>query len=129
MTARKILAAALLLVATFTLGGCCLCSIWTRNFEKYECRSKQSEAKANLRALFVAEESYRSEHGKYAPFDVVGFAPQGETLRYDYALVEVDDAHFVAEARGKDEQAGDIWRIDNTNALTNVANVCGGSQG
>jgi len=128
MLTRIFATATILGLAAFSLGGCCLCSIATSNFERYTCRSKQSEAKANLRALYVAEESFRSEQGKYAPLDAVGFSPQGETLRYDYVLLEVDDTHFVAEARGKNEQAGDVWRIDNTSTLANVLSVCGGSQ-
>src|SRR3954466_11359669 len=38
-----------------------LLAIAVPNFLKFQCRSKQVEAKSNLRALAVAEESYRAE--------------------------------------------------------------------
>lgn len=127
MRARLFVAAVVLAVAAANLGGCCLCPIATRNFDKFQCRSKQTEAKANLKALAVSEEAYRAENGRYAALDAVGFAPAGETLRYTYVLVEASEDRFVAEARGQDEQSGDLWRIDESKVPVNVANVCGGS--
>jgi Tfp pilus assembly protein PilE len=129
MRAPLVVVTALLVTAAIALGGCCLCPIAASNFDRYQCRSKQTEAKANLQALAVAEESYRAEYAKYAALDAVGFAPGGETIRYEYVLVEASADHFVAEARGKDEQKGDLWRIDETKVPINVANVCGGTSG
>jgi hypothetical protein len=71
----------------------------------YRCRYKQSEAKGNLKALYVAEESYKSEHGIYGSMEAVGFSPKGNPLRYRYSV----DVHtgaggigFTAIAMGSD---------------------------
>ena len=42
-----------------------LAAIAIPNFVKFQCRSKQSEAKGNLKAIYVAEESYRAERDHY----------------------------------------------------------------
>lgn len=106
---------------------CCCCFDAVSNFTRYQCRAKQSEAKGNLKALFVAEESYRAEKNTYGTLDEVGFRPSGEKLRYDYVLVSHDAEHFVAEARGKDEMNGDLWRVDEHGQPENLATVedCG----
>ena len=44
-----------------------LAAIAIPNFVKFQCRSKQSEAKTNLKALYVAEEAYRGEYDLYVP--------------------------------------------------------------
>lgn len=82
------------------------------NFIKYQCRAKQSEARANLRALAVAEEMFKAERGTYAPdLAALGFKPQGDRLRYDYVVVAATADEFRAEARGKEDMAGDTWVI------------------
>jgi hypothetical protein len=117
------LAVLLAFVALFQTA-CCCCDIWFNNFARFQCRSKQSEAKVNLKSLYVAQESYRAEFDKYGTLEEIRFVPQGEKIRYEYVLVSYDETHFVAEARGKDEQAGDLWRIDETNKLDNVESIC-----
>jgi type IV pilus assembly protein PilA len=42
-----------------------LAAIAIPNFVKFQCRSKQSEAKGNMKALYVAQESYRAEFDTY----------------------------------------------------------------
>jgi type IV pilus assembly protein PilA len=95
------------------------------NFVKFQCRSKQSEAKTNLKMLMVLQEGHRGLNAAYAPdLATVEFQPSGAVVRYTYSLLEADDMKFVAEARGIGEMAGDVWTINNTGALVNVDNVC-----
>ena len=114
-----------------------LAAIAIPNFVKFQCRSKQSEAKANLKSLFVAEEGFRAENNKYSgDLAAIQFAPRvgvvggprsplhGEKVRYEYTIVGYDDVKFTAEARGTGEMTGDLWRITNNNDLVNVDNVC-----
>lgn len=97
------------------------------NFIKYQCLSKQSEAKSNLKALFVAEEMYRTDKDGYSQdLATLEFTPQGQTLRYDYAVVAASKEAFRAEARGKGDMAGDVWAITNANDLQNVRSKCNG---
>ena len=95
------------------------------NFVKFQCRSKQSEAKGNLKALFVAEASHHGEADSYSSdLSTIGFTPRGERIRYEYVVVEAGKDSFRAEARGTSEMAGDLWVIDQENTLKNVDNVC-----
>lgn len=101
---------------------------------RFQCRSKQSEAKGNLKALYVALESYRAEHDVYSDdFAALEFTPKGAKTRYRYVVTDVVDpapgreAGFVAWAIADDSDplhAGDAWCIDNTNTITNLHNIC-----
>lgn len=102
-----------------------LAAIAIPNFVKFQCRSKQSEAKGNLKALFVAEESFRAENNKYSgDLAALQFSPRGAKVRYEYSIVGYDDVKFTAEARGTGEMTGDLWRITNNNDLLNVDSAC-----
>jgi len=54
------------------------------NFIKFQARSKQSEARSNLKAIFTAEKSYYGDKQIYVDLlDVIGFAPERNN-RYGY---------------------------------------------
>ncbi len=112
-------------IAAVALSGCCLCDSFFGNFNRYECRAKQSEAKSNLKSLYIAQSMFQAERSRFGTLEEIGFAPAGETLRYEYVLVSHDDTHFVAEARGKDEMTGDLWQIDDTGTPRALQSVCG----
>jgi len=63
-----------------------LAAIAIPNFLKFQAKSKQSEAKTNLKAVYVAETGYFGENNAYANFAVVGWQPVGKTLLYGYGL-------------------------------------------
>ena len=61
-----------------------LAAIAIPNFIKFQARSKQSEAKANLKAMFTAEKAYLQEKDKFSSLvGEVGFAPERNN-RYAY---------------------------------------------
>lgn len=123
-----IVALVLNLVLVPTCGGI-YAAIAIPNFIKFQCRSKQSEARSNLKALFVAEEMFKAEHQGYSPdLAAIGFSPMGERLRYDYVIVSADPQSFRAEARGKDDMAGDVWAITAANDLQSVQDKCGAGE-
>ena len=63
-----------------------LTAIAVPNFIRFQARSKQSEAKTNLRALFTSEKSYFGEREAYSPFArLIGFTPERGN-RYAYRL-------------------------------------------
>jgi Tfp pilus assembly protein PilE len=102
-----------------------LAAIAIPNFIMFQCRSKQSEAKGNLKALYVGEMSYFAEKNTYSnDANALGFQPRGNILRYDYVITEAGPQLFRAEARGKNEMTGDLWVIDQTGQPQNVDNVC-----
>ncbi len=78
-----------------------LAAIAIPNFLKFQARSKQSEAKANLKACFTAEKSYYQEKDTYSPnIGDIGFSPErGNRYTYDTggnALYEARSAATIA---------------------------------
>jgi type IV pilus assembly protein PilA len=61
-----------------------LAAIAIPNFLRYQAKSRQSEAKTNLGAIFVAETAYFSEQTRYGSFAEIGYALAGTTNRYTY---------------------------------------------
>ena len=84
-------------------------------FMRFKCRSMQSEAKGNLKALYVAQESYRAEFGSYiVDQEALGWTPKGARIRYEYVVkVSGSDApndtppRFEAYAVGFDQEMND----------------------
>jgi type IV pilus assembly protein PilA len=63
-----------------------LAAIAIPNFIRFQARSKQGEAKANLKSMFTAERSFYQEKDRYSNFvDEVGFSPE-RANRYVYRL-------------------------------------------
>jgi len=61
-----------------------LAAIAIPNFVKFQARSKQSEAKANLKAMFTAEKAYAAEKDKFSEkVGEIGFSPERNN-RYAY---------------------------------------------
>ena len=103
-----------------------LAAVAIPSFVKFPCRSKQAEAKSNLRSLYIAELSYRGEFDRYSSdLKSLGFAPMAVRPRYEYVVVDATQDTFVAEARGTSpELVGERWRITNANQLENITNKC-----
>ena len=73
-----------LMVAVAIVG--ILMAIAIPSFTRFQARSKQSEAKANLKALFVAQKSFMQEKERYSSLITeVGFSPERNN-RYAYYL-------------------------------------------
>ena len=63
-----------------------LAAIAIPNFIKFQARSKQSEAKSNLKAMFTAEKAFFQEKDRYSGLSgEVGFSPERNN-RYNYFL-------------------------------------------
>ena len=66
-----------------------LATVAIPNFNKFQAKARQSEAKGNLSAVYSAEKSFYAEWSSYlADFRDIGFSPEG---RLNYAI------GFVAE--------------------------------
>jgi type IV pilus assembly protein PilA len=113
-----------------------LAAIAIPNFVKFQCRSKQSEAKTNLKNILVAEESYRAENDTYVALtatqlttaNVIGFQPKGGKIRYDYSVASTAANLFTATGAVKsgfnNEIPSDTWTITQDNLMTNSTNGC-----
>ena len=107
-----------------------LAAIAIPNFIKFQCRSKQSEAKGNLKAMYVAEESYRGENDSYqvvatigpgtagATSNTIGFQPKGAKIRYAYTAGVTSSTNFLGTATGNGEMKTDGWKITENNDLS-----------
>jgi type IV pilus assembly protein PilA len=118
-----------------------LAAIAVPNFIKFQCRSKQSEAKGNLKALYVSEESTRAEFDTYRSITAIaadtvgtnaaarststspiGWIPKGAKLRYGYVTTgTITNTAFTATATaaaGVVGETNDEWTITEKNDLT-----------
>jgi type IV pilus assembly protein PilA len=86
-----------------------LAAIAIPNFLKFQAKSKQSEAKTNLKAIYTAETGYYGENNTYNTFDRVNWQPVG-TSRYAYSLGS--DNGIATPTPG----AGTSFVIQNTSA-------------
>ncbi len=115
-----------------------LAAIAIPNFVKFQCRSKQSEAKTNLKALYECEDSYRAEYdtyldctttqcGKGAVYDL-GYEPKGARIRYDYSVSGSDSTAFsggaAVNATFVGELSNDQWTVSQLNDVANISNGC-----
>jgi Tfp pilus assembly protein PilE len=124
------------LAMLFVLGVGAVGAVAKPNFDKFQCRSMQSEAKGNLKSFYVSEESYRAENDTYTgaglswdssginSVNPLGFSPRGQKIRYRYTVLEAGPTSFRAEAVGTGDVEGDRWEIDQQNNLVNTSNAC-----
>jgi type IV pilus assembly protein PilA len=56
------------------------------NYLRYQGHTRQSEAKTNLAAIFVAESAYYGEQTRYGTFSEIGYALAGMANRYAYRV-------------------------------------------
>ena len=114
-----------------------LAAIAIPNFVKFQCRSKRSEAKTNLKGLYVAMESYRGLNDSYVTLteaqttdqatNLIGFTSQGTKQRYNYSSItggEGISIWFTATGRGhQDAVSNDTWRISQRNDLNTTTST------
>jgi type IV pilus assembly protein PilA len=111
-----------------------LAAIAIPNFVKFQCRSKQSEAKTNLKAMFTAQETYRSEYDTYWALPAIGatsgtftndlgFVPKGQKIRYEYTT-QAGTNVFTSIATGHNDVSGDTWQVNEENHLSMDVNAC-----
>jgi prepilin-type N-terminal cleavage/methylation domain-containing protein len=82
-----------------------LAAIALPNFLKFQAKSKQSEAKTNLKAAFTAETSYFGENNTYGDFATVNWEPIGQKQIYQYEI----GTQTIAPPSGTPAGAGPSW--------------------
>ncbi|MFT3838656.1 MAG: hypothetical protein QM723_16880 [Myxococcaceae bacterium] len=94
--AQKKSGAPVVIIILAVLGGGCvvfgiLAAIAIPNFIRFQARSKQTECKANLKAIYVAEKAFFEDSKKYSSsFKEIGFDPMTPHQRYSYFLTETE---------------------------------------
>jgi type IV pilus assembly protein PilA len=88
-----------------------LAAIAIPNFIKFQARSKQGEAKANLKAWFTTERAYLQEKDRYSEsIKTIGYAPERGN-RYFYTFSQTENCQ-VRGAGGITDPAGDVTCIE-----------------
>jgi type IV pilus assembly protein PilA len=109
-----------------------LAAIAIPNFIKFQARSKQSEAKANLKAMFTAEKAYLQEKDRFSSYvGEVGFAPERNN-RYAYfasSAVAFDNRVGTAASTGTTATAIEVDLFKGYPAQTVAALTCTGVVG
>jgi type IV pilus assembly protein PilA len=111
-----------------------LAAIAIPNFLRYQAKSRQSEAKTNLGAIFVAETAYLSEQSRYGSFSEIGYALAGTTNRYTYRSPAVGGAAAGGTTVGVDQipcgaPVGCTVQVDTAPAVPNNASIVAGAIG
>lgn len=106
-----------------------LASIAIPQYQQMTCRAKQSEAKAALKAIYVAEEAYRGEYdfylqGSEAQLVIIGMVKVGANPRYSLEVISATATAFNAIANGVGDMVGDIWEMGHTANLNMTATAC-----
>jgi len=95
-----------------------LAAIAIPNFLKFQAKSKMSEAKTNLGAIYTGQLAYFGEQNRYADFNAINWSPAG-TPRYHFAL-----GTWVAASNTDNVNRGAIVNDpEPTNWTTNINNA------
>src|SRR5689334_4543568 len=111
-----------------------LAAIAIPNFIKFQARSKQSEAKANLKAIFTAQKAFFQEKDRFSSLTgEVGFEPERNN-RYAYFLnasgtYEGRTTSTITQATTYNGVLVDIFKYGTNNSMdqTAPATLCTGS--
>ena len=63
-----------------------LAAIAIPNFLKFQAKSRTSEAKTNLKAIYIAQNTFYAEFGTYGNFQETNWGPVGRNLIYAYSI-------------------------------------------
>jgi len=106
-----------------------LAAIAIPNFIKFQARSKQSEAKANLKAIFTAEKAFFQEKDRFSTLTgEVGFEPERNN-RYAYFLsntgtIEGRTGSVITQATTYTGIAVDVFKYGSALAQTYADTAC-----
>lgn len=79
-----------------------LAAIAIPNFMKFQARTKQSEARMNLKAIYTSEKSFFGDQDRYSSdFKAIGWGPEAGN-RYAYSLSGSTCAPQAVASRGTD---------------------------
>jgi type IV pilus assembly protein PilA len=111
-----------------------LAAIAIPNFIKFQARSKQSEAKANLKAIFTAQKAFFQEKDRFSSLTgEVGFSPERNN-RYAYFLAatgptEDRTSSVITRATTYTGIAVDTFKYGSNFSQTYAATACGTAAG
>ena len=110
-----------------------LAAIAIPNFLKFQAKSKQSEAKTNLKGIYTAETGYFGENNSYGTFPQANWEPVGKS-RYHFTLTGADSGGPDATEEGATSVSGAgpaVWTLsgDDYTPLQSVTAFTAGAVG
>jgi len=105
-----------------------LAAIAIPNFLKFQAKSKQSEAKSNLGAIYTGQIAYLGETNNYGDFTGINWSPSGSP-RYHYTLGSYVWANTDNTNRGATQGTAPptpVWTGNLNNAMDNTNTVISG---
>ena len=104
-----------------------LATVAIPNFNKFQAKARQSEAKGNLSAIFSSEKSFYAEwNAYYADFRDIGFSPEG---RLNYAVGFTGAAPAIPPPFVANSVAGAAGACISTDALPACKSAAAGDGG
>lgn len=94
------------------------------SLDNYLVRSRQTEAKANLMAIFTAQKIFYASNQQYAStLEELGIEISQGDAKYTYSI-NADGSSFLATAKGNidDDDTEDTWTINQGKTLQNTRN-------
>jgi len=107
-----------------------LAAIAIPNFLKFQAKSRTSEARTNLGAIFTGQTSFFGESNQYGDFSQIGWGPTG-TPRYLYMLGAVGRVPNGTSLVGRDitnDGADAVWTGNITGVLDNNGTLLSGAR-
>ncbi len=98
-----------------------LAAIAIPNFLKFQAKSKQSEAKTNLKGIYTAETSYFGEQNMYSGFDAINWEPVGSQIRYHYTLTGAVSGNTSLEKGATYSATAPTWTATGQDGFTGAA--------
>lgn len=94
-----------------------LAAIAIPNFIKFQAKSKQTEAKSNLKAIFIAKKSYGAENNTFACASLCGWNAESGTI---YAYNTGAQAYPATKAGVTQPTSGDL-HVEGVSTFTAAA--------
>jgi type IV pilus assembly protein PilA len=102
-----------------------LTAIAVPQYQKFQARARQTEAKINLGAMYTAEKAFSAENGSFTGcVGGVGFQPDGQSHYYAFGLTAAPGASCASTQNGACNCAA--WTINT--AVTPATAACGAPQ-
>lgn len=97
-------------------------------FKKFQCVSKQSEARMELYNLYNVEKLMKAETGNFKTMEellkngIIKFKPK----YYQFTIANIDKENFIIKAASLKEAfiTNDIWSIDQKGKIEHLKNAC-----
>ncbi len=101
-----------------------LAAIAIPNFQNYQCKARQSEAKYSLGIILTSQESYISEYDSYASSLVsISFSTK-PGADYTYSIISASPSDFIAQANAVINNKPDVWEMNSDGRLDNTQPGC-----